>query len=109
MYAQHLDFLNTHDDDRCPCQAFLEDLHDEAKEWLSMGDQLVIFLDANQDVNHNDLDLLFSEDALDMVNIYQQIHGHNLGPTHSRGSETIDGVWTMRGLQVEACSMRGFG
>ena len=108
VYAQHQDYLNAHDDDRCPRQAFLEDLRDEAKQWLAMGDQLVIFLDANQDVNHSDLQTLFGSDGLDMINVHQDTHGANLGPTHNRGTVTIDGVWTTRGLSVAGCGLRGF-
>ena len=49
IFAQHCRFFDDQDDDRCPWQAFFEDLAKEVEEWKWAGDQVVLMADVNQD------------------------------------------------------------
>jgi hypothetical protein len=49
-YSQQVNFLDANDNDRCPRQAFLDDLKKEIDRWVQEGDQVIVMLDANGDV-----------------------------------------------------------
>jgi hypothetical protein len=46
VYSQHVNSLNGNDD-RCPRQAFLDDLQVELQRWILAGEQVLVMLDAN--------------------------------------------------------------
>ena len=50
MWNQHLTYFEDHDDHWEPCAAFTADLVKEVKKWLEMGDQVVIGIDVNDDI-----------------------------------------------------------
>jgi hypothetical protein len=50
VYAQHQRFFDERNDDICPREAFIRDLCGELDQWLITGDQIIIALDANEDM-----------------------------------------------------------
>jgi hypothetical protein len=73
-YSQQVNHLYEQNDDRCPRQAFLEDLKIEAYKWITAGEQVIIMLDANGGVRDGDIQQMFSE--LGMCESIIELHGN---------------------------------
>ena len=87
-------------DDRCPKQIFVDDLCKEVEGWLGAGDQLVIRMDANDDMRRSPLKSRLEK--LGLVESITSWHGLKGPLTYNRGSAPIDGLsvsWTLRGLR----------
>ena len=50
MYRQHIRYLDKHGDSRSPREAMLQDLCNDIQRWQESGDQIVLMMDANEDV-----------------------------------------------------------
>ena len=50
VYAQHQRFFDDQRDDICPREAFIRDLCEELDEWIAQGDQVIVALDANEEI-----------------------------------------------------------
>jgi hypothetical protein len=50
VYAQQQRFFNEQLDDICPREAFVRDLCKEIDRWLEQGEQLIVALDANEEL-----------------------------------------------------------
>jgi len=50
VYAQHRRYFDEKKDNVCPRQASVRDIGKEMEDWLNMGDQIVVALDANEDM-----------------------------------------------------------
>jgi hypothetical protein len=64
-------------DNRCPRQAFTEDLGQEVTKWLNKGDQLVIGMDVNEDVRGSPF--VRAMKTLGLQELLTSTHGFN-GP-----------------------------
>ena len=64
VHAQHQRHLNNHNDDREPRVAFMQDLSQEITQWLEKGDQLIVMLDANEDICGEHVKDMFSQHGL---------------------------------------------
>ena len=87
-------------DDRCPRQIFVDDLCKEVEGWLEAGDQLVIGMDANNDVQRSTLKSRLEK--LGLVESITSWHGLNGPLMYNFGSVPIDGLfvsWMLRGLK----------
>ena len=83
-------------DDRCPQAAFTEDLENSIKAWVESGDQVVLGIDANEDIRKGKF-----RDAMNragLVEIISHLHGEDLPRTQNRGSKPIDGIWVSPSL-----------
>ncbi len=81
-------------------------------EWREQGDQLIVCLDANEDIYKKSLGkALTAWDGLAMKEVVGGFTGRRLGPTHFRGSKLIDGIWATSNVTISsACVMPvGFG
>jgi hypothetical protein len=59
VYAQHHQYFLSHSQDICPQQRFLDDLSHDLRESLNAGHNLIVLLDANDDMrNSNTSDTL---------------------------------------------------
>ena len=99
--AQHKRYLQEHNDDREPRQAFRDDLAQELDKWLAEGDQIIIGGDINTDVRHSTIKTLFEDRNL--RNAVHDIHPLSCAPpTYSRtqSSRIVDGIWCSPGLDV---------
>ncbi len=104
VYAQHKTHLQTHNDDRDPRKAFMEDFQLELSEWIDQGDQIVVGGDVNESVFHRSITSLF--DTFNMRNLIFDMHD----PTHAPKSyfrttegRIVDGLWGTPGIHVERC------
>ena len=93
-------------DDRCPRDAFVDDLCKEVAEWLELGDQLVIGIDANEDVRSGVLTTKL--ERLGLVENVTAKHGCQGPPTYDRGSVPIDGMFVSRTLRGCRCGYDEF-
>jgi hypothetical protein len=60
VYA-HQRFFDNHLDDICPREAFIRDLCKELDEWIAQGDQVIVALDANEDLRRGPVATAFQE------------------------------------------------
>ena len=101
VWNQQKAFFESADEDRCPRTMFSEDLCKAVKEWMEAGDQIVVGMDANEDVRRCSLSQSLRAMGLEEVIIKQ--HGQNGPATYARGSCPIDGLFVSRTLQGCRC------
>ena len=106
MWNQQKGFFESIRDDRCPRQIFINDLCKEVEKWLESGDQLVIGIDANEDVRRGELTVKLEQ--LGLVDSVTTAHGKQGPPTYNRGSVPIDGLFVSRTLRGLKCGYDGF-
>ena len=53
-YVQHLNYYRAHNRQGCPRLLILEDLRAQLADWISQGDNLIVGIDANEDVRSGD-------------------------------------------------------
>jgi hypothetical protein len=111
VYTQHQEHFRRQGSDREPRQAFLEDFHSALTSWTNNGEQVVICMDANEDVREGEVASMFRS-----VGFEEQItstHGTNEPPPATHDSNTksipIDGIWTNFGHGTFRCGYLGFG
>jgi hypothetical protein len=102
VYAQHRHFLNTRQDDRCPRQAFLEDLCKDIHQAQQEGDNILVMLDGNEDSRSGDL-----HNAFFNIQLHEAIlnrHGTDTPATYNRNQnrKPIDGIWSNISLTITA-------
>ena len=83
VYAQQLQCLLGKKDDRCPRQAFWEDLAADIQQYQLNGDQILLSGDFNTDITSSAF-LSWCSD-LGLHNAIHSHHGPQGPPTHSRG------------------------
>ena len=89
-----LDSNNQTDD---PLEAFDQDLINNIKKWLDLGEQVILGIDANEDVRSGTFaQRLRSECGLQKIMIKNL--GHNLPNTYARGSIPIEGLFVSHSL-----------
>jgi len=88
VYAQQNAFLHSINREICPCQAFLVDLLHKIKQFMEMGDHIILLIDGNSNMKDSDL-----SKALTNISLKEAIlNKHRLqGPaTHKRNSMNSD-------------------
>ena len=86
-----------------PRWASWEDLRKELKQWKEQGNQLIVMLDANEDVLSPLVTNKLEDSYLDLVNVHLLKHSSDAPATRTKGSNPIDGIWATRGLSIKAC------
>jgi hypothetical protein len=99
VYAQHQHYFDEQLDDICPREAFTRDLCKEIDVWLEQGEQLVIALDANEDMRNGSVAAAFQ--ARNLREVLLARHGRNAPPTTDNGSTVIDGIWATPSIVIE--------
>lgn len=93
-------------DDRCPRLAYTQDLVAEIRKWKEESDQIVVALDANEDVRSGPF-----ASAMRTVGLTEAItHRHGLeGPETSKtGTDPIDGIFVSSTLLGCKCGYLGY-
>lgn len=98
VYCQQQKYFKNEQDDICPREAFTRDLNEEITEWLESGDQLIIGLDANDDMRQGSVASMLRSRRLSQAIMAK--HGPNAPPTTNSGSRVIDGIWISSTLQI---------
>jgi hypothetical protein len=102
-YQQQLHFLRHHNGEFEPREALYEDLCMESADWIEEGDQLIIGIDANEDVRTGATAEFFK--ALGMRKAILAKHNQVSPPaTHNRNNQRqpIDGLFVTPGLKAVA-------
>ena len=100
VWSQQRSYFDDNDEDRCPREMFTIDLCAEIVKWQVSGDQVIIGLDANEDVRNGDFSRKLAR--LGLTETITAQHGNCTPATYKRGSIPIDGLYvssTLRGLQ----------
>ena len=96
----------------CPRTKFWEDLVVQLQQWCKDGDQLVVCLDANEDIYKKSLGKSLTDiDGLAMKEVVGEFTQIPVGATYFRGSKLIDRIWATSDITVcNACIMpAGYG
>jgi hypothetical protein len=101
VWSQQRSFWLAKGEDCCPRQRFVEDLATEVKEWVDAGDQVILIIDANEDVREGSLTLKLAEAGLS--ELITGNHGKEGPPTFQLGKQPIDGIFGTEGLQGCRC------
>lgn len=102
VFAQHKLFFQNKDDDRCPRQAFLEDLCLEIEEYKQEGDSMLLMLDGNDDMRRGALHRSLS--ACQLRECILEKHGNKAVNTYRRNTRNvpIDGIWVSPNIEIKA-------
>lgn len=112
VFSQHEHYFNKVAEPlgyREPRLAFFEDLDQQVHKWVAAGDQIVIGMDANEDLNDAPQEWT---SKWGLVNIMQSTHPQlpRVATCMSNKKDVpIDGIWTSPGLTVRSAGMTGFG
>ena len=92
VYSQHQRVLDEHDDERCPRQAFLDDIILQLDQWRRDGDQIIVMIDCNDDIRKTNIKEAF--ESVGLKDSITQGREDNAPGTYHRGSYPIDGIFT---------------
>jgi hypothetical protein len=106
-YNRQRQYFYTHDDDRCPRQAFIDDLLQELQVWMDMGDLIVLAMDANDPIVSCSLTTTIQH--LGLREIFLASHDGIPPPTYNRGVDAIDAIYVSPALVGCRCGYMAFG
>ena len=109
-FQQQHRYLRKHNSDADPRQAIYDDLYIACSEWLRLGDQLIVGIDANKDIRTGHTAEFFA--TLGMHEAILTRHSERSPPaTHNRNHsrQPIDGFFMTPGLHVTAAGYEAFG
>jgi hypothetical protein len=101
-YSQHVNHLYAQDDNRCPRQAFLDDLKTDLQRWILAGEQVIVMLDANGDIRDGAVQAMFSE--MGMREVLLEYNSDLLATsTYSRNFQDvpIDGAFATPSIHIQ--------
>jgi exonuclease III len=104
VYQQHKTYFQSINNDRCPRQAFFEDLETEITAWLATGDQIVISGDINENIFSPRVTALFARH--NMRNLIFDRHDPTNAPTtyyRTRSNRIVDGMWATPNIIADRC------
>ena len=107
--AQHTDYLRSNDDLRPPRQAIYEDLQTQINVWKANGENIIICIDANENILEGVTCQFFQEN--DMEEAILSTHPNKPSPATCNKNEhrvSIDGIFCTHGLIPVAAGYRPF-
>jgi hypothetical protein len=105
-YAQQHRLLNLQGErNPKPRQKFLSDLQVQVKEWIALKQEVIISMDANEDLRDNNSKLAHFVAETELVHLLGNRHNLNTPPTHT--TKTIDYVFCTPHV-VEAVKACGY-
>lgn len=96
-YRQQQRAYNKHNKEDDPRDAFLQDLGNQIQRWKNAGEQVILLMDANDDVRGNKIRTWAQANGL-IERLNQE--GDPTVATHNRGSKPIDGIFTTEGIDI---------
>ena len=112
VWAQHKDYLITvgrQDED--PRQAFVDDLIGAIEEWTSWGCEIILGIDANDDVSvdsPSSISFLFRQAGLQEAILQRHQQAPPATQVDNRSNKPIDGIFVTSGVVVKAGGYYGF-
>jgi hypothetical protein len=105
-YQQQLDFFYEQGREVDPRKVLIDELCVELKAVLDKGEQVVVILDANEDIRRG-----YAQEQFEKIGLVEAIidrHG-DAPPTYDRGSKPIDGIFVSPTLRGCRCGYEAFG
>jgi hypothetical protein len=102
VYAQHRRYLTSHNDMRCPREAFIQDICKSINKANEEGNHIILLIDGNSNMKDSALKIGLEQSHLKEAIIHR--HGRN-GPSTFRrnnNNSAIDGIWISPGLEIQA-------
>ena len=87
-------------DNRYPLTIMIEDLLRHIREWRLAGEEVLLALDANQDVYDGTLGMALSHPPFDMGCMMEQATGSRVPNSHHRGHVPISTIYGSKGIQT---------
>ena len=107
VYSQHLRYMDDIGDERDPRQAILEDLTRFITECRQNNDQIIVMMDANEDVTSQQLQHWLQQNELtEAIASHRQ---ERAPATYHRGSKQIDGIFVSNTINPIASGFLPFG
>ena len=110
VWNQHRRYFLAHGDDREPIAAFDQDLCEVLSTWLQTGANIILGMDANEDVRRGPL-----SQRLSVLGLQEAItrHHHPCSPpatqNRNRSRIPIDGIWVTGNVEVTRAGYTAFG
>jgi hypothetical protein len=86
---------------RNPREVFVEHLSDQIRKWTAQGSEVVLYIDANENVYNGMLSRSLSADDINMTEQFYAIIGEHAPASHSTGKRPITGLFTTAGVTVK--------
>jgi hypothetical protein len=105
VYAQHQNYFDSEDVEGCPRELFTSHLLTDIAQWTQAGDQIILMLDANEDIR------CYAQ-ALQHTGLREVLltrHGNNSPATFNGGSVPIDGIFASPSVDIIAGGYFEFG
>ena len=96
MLNQQATYLESQDDDQCPRLAFTEDLLKEVATWKLEGDQIIIGMDANDDVQDSHFAAMMCRAKF--FEVIMDKHGWAGPSMYAQGTKPVDAIWVLSSL-----------
>ena len=87
---------------------FRDDLCAVLKQWRSLGDRIVLMMDANDNVLNGHIAHALADERIELK---EAVHAMTPGQgpkTHFRGKQSIDGIWYTPDLELKGASYLSF-
>ncbi len=110
VFQQQARAMAVNKDYRNPRTAIMQDLVATMNEWKTLGDHIILGMDANEDIRHGEV-----YDALEEIGLREvilELHNDTSPPaTQNRNQrrEPIDGFWATSGLTITRGGYLAFG
>ena len=100
-YSQQTWYYQTQNQTHCPRRTMIEDLCTDIAQARIQGDQIIVAIDANEDLRQGLVKTQLSNQELTEINLHH--HGSHTSGTYNRGSAPIDGIWVSSTLLGGRC------
>jgi hypothetical protein len=103
VHGQHQKYLLQKEDTRGPQVAFNQDLAKQIKKWTLMGDQIIVALDANDDLRDGPVKRMMARQGLPEALLRRHKSNRTVPTFHMNSDEKpIDGIFVTRGITLQA-------
>jgi hypothetical protein len=103
-------FITKKKDLRCPLVLFHKHLLKQIRNWQTIGERIILFMENNEHVINGQLGkALADKDGPNLQEVIMQHTGTSPGATFFRGSKPIDGLWVSNDLNISNACVMPFG
>jgi hypothetical protein len=108
-HSQQRRYMDRNNDSRCPRAAMLQDLGNELQKWRTEGNQIILMMDCNEDVNSTPMKAWLNLHGLRNSILDHHNITNNTIPTYHRGSCAIDGIFISSTINIIKGGYMPFG
>lgn len=99
VYQQQMTYINRHHLSTTPYSLFVSDLVQQLTTWISSGDRILLFIDANEQITNGPI--YFALSRINMREITHRYWEPGVVPhTHISGTKAIDGIFSTHDIEV---------